>query len=102
MNMQIDSIDNIRKSDHIGVMVSHSGKMGCEHRILLQGNTPDGTLWSWCLDTEEAMEVVETALTEWGWLEIASPVVQAQLYQALLLEKENQAALVIEGDIAFH
>lgn len=101
MNTQIDSIDNIRKSGHIGVMVSHSGKEGCEHRILLQGNTEDGTLWSWCLDTESAMEVVETALTEWGWTEVSSPVVQSQLYHALLLERENQLNLLLD-EIPFH
>lgn len=101
MTAQIDSIDNIRRSSHIGVMVSHSGKEGGEHRILLQGNSEDGTLWSWCLDTEEGMEVVETALSEWGWTEIASPVVQAQLYHALLLERENQLVLELD-DIPFH
>lgn len=43
--------------------------------------------------SEDACQVLEETINEWGWVEVASPLVQSQIFFALLIERGYQAAL---------
>lgn len=92
MNAYTEMIDRIRRADCIGCIVSSTGAPFTQPMVTLVAHDEQGTQWTWGIETEEALEVIETALSEWGWNELFSAVVQAQLYHALLLEREFQVS----------
>lgn len=45
----------------------------------------------------DACEVLEQAINEWGWAEVDSPLVQSQIFFALLIERGYQRDLAERG-----
>ncbi len=101
MRTERQVLEIIKESKEIGCQVTHRGGNLQVPDVCLLGWDKNGGECMSYICTEAALEVIETALSEWGWNEVSSPVVQAQLYHAVLLELENERSRHIADGVPF-